>query len=144
MEPIRFPFRLTNTLFTRFEFKRTPEVPDDLQLNLNAHVKLHSDRLPEQLQIDLQMETVGEQPVTFAVELVALFEAAQEDDTLDSEVARDFVNERAFYVLFALARQKIGEVTYAMGIQPVHVPMPVSVRFPLDEPDAEQQGSIQQ
>lgn len=141
MEQVNFPFRLTDTLFRKLVFSRRPQMPEDVQIKLKVNVQLHAQNLPERLQIDIRVETVEEEPLAFAVELVALFEPADDGTKVDSQLAKDFVNERAFYMLFPLVRQKISEVTHVMGIKPVQLPMPVSVHIPLEEDDLEEEGT---
>ena len=141
-----FPFRLTNTIFSRLTFTRQPEVPGNLQLKINANVQMHLANLPDGMQVDIRLETLDEQPLTFAIELIALFETIDnesEGDEIDPQLAKDFVNQRAFYMLFPLVRQKISEITYIMGVKPVNLPMPVSVEIPLDEDDPEKMGTAQ-
>jgi preprotein translocase subunit SecB len=129
----RFPIRLTDAFFSSLQFRRVPEMPDPLQVNFNVHVRVHGEQFPDNLQINLQVETLDDQPLMLSLELVGLFRVVGDRPGLDRSVLPDFVNERAIHMLWPYVVQMIRQVTAQMGIKPVNFPTPYKFEFALPE-----------
>jgi preprotein translocase subunit SecB len=123
-QEIQFPLRLQHAFFTSLEFRRVPEVPASLQVNVSVEVKVHSEKFPDLLQIDLRVKTQDEQPLMFSVELVGIFSLVEEQPRPDHNTLSDFVNQRALHMLWPYAAQIIRQITSQMGVNPLNIPTP--------------------
>lgn len=137
MEHITYPFQLRHAIFSELVFKRQPKVPDDIETQLKTLVRLHSGDLPEQIQVQLRLETIEDGPFAFAVELIAIFDVTAADDDVSRDLAQRFVKERAFYMLFPLLRQKISATAHSMGVRRFEVPMLTFQQFAIEDLDVE-------
>jgi preprotein translocase subunit SecB len=126
-------FELTEAFFTSVEFRRTPEVPDPLNVRFNVRVRVHDEKLPEALQIDLKLETPEEQPLMMALEIVGLFEGRDGQPEPDRGELSRFVNERALFMLWPYAAQMTRLTTAQMGMDPVKLPNPLEFHFSPEE-----------
>lgn len=122
-------FQLTEAFFTTVEFRRMPEVPDSLNVRFNVQLRVHGDKLPERLQVDLKLETLEDQPVTMLLEVVGLFKGKSEEPAPDSEELSLFVNERALFILWSYLVQMARLTTAQMGMDPVKLPTPHEFSF---------------
>lgn len=122
-------FQLAEAFFTTLEFRRTPEVPDSLNVRFNVQLKVHSERLPERLQVDLKLETMDDQPLMMVLEIVGLFEGAGDQTELNDDEISRFVNERALFMLWPYVVQMTRLTTAQMGMDPVKLPTPHEFLF---------------
>ena len=117
-------FQLVDAFFTTIQFRRVSEVPDPLNVRFNVQIRVHDDRLPEELQVDLKLETVEDQPLTMVLEVVGLFKATEDQLESGSSGLSRFVNERAVLMLWPYLVQMTRLTTSQMGISPVKLPTP--------------------
>lgn len=122
-------FELTDAFFTSLEFRRVPEMPQPLNLNFNVQLKVHGERLPEILQIDLKLATFEDQPLTMILELVGLFKSPEDQPQPGSDELSRFINERALVALWPYIVQMSKLVTSQMGIAPVKIRTPHTFQF---------------
>lgn len=141
----RFPLQLDNVFFTSLQFRRVPELPDPLQLNILTQVRVYGEQFPDRLQIDLKIETPDDQPLMLSVELVGLFSAVEGQPKPDPSILSDFVNEKALYMLWPYMVQVVRQITSQMGTNPVNIMTPYVFDFkPLEqvsEPIEEEEDS---
>ncbi len=128
-QEIRFPFRLHNAIFTSLEFRRQPEMPEPLQLQLSTEIRIHDDKFPDRLQIDLRLKTPGEQPLKLFVELVSLFDLVEDQPKPDRSIIPDFINQQALYMVWPYMTQMVKYMTGQMGTSSVNVPTPLIFSF---------------
>jgi len=122
-------FELTDAFFTSLEFRRVPEMPQPLDLKFNVQLKVHRERLPEILQIELKLATFEDQPLTMILELVGLFRSPEDQLQPGSDDLSRFINERALVALWPYVVQMAKLVTSQMGIAPVKIRTPHSFDF---------------
>lgn len=123
-EELRFPLRLEHAFFTSLEFFRAPELPDPVDIDVGAHVRVQAERFPERLQVDLKVETPSNQPLTFCVELIGIFGPIENQPKPNSSIISEFMNERALHMLWPYAEQMIRLVTSQMGMNPLNIRTP--------------------
>ena len=133
------PFRMTKYFFTTVDLRRVPVMPDNLQLDLGLQLGIHSDKLPEQLQINLKAESKTPEPLTLLIEFVALFERLEGQPEATQEQLEWFINERALYMMFPLMQDMIRRTTAAMGMRPLEMRIPYRFEFRLDEMTREEE-----
>lgn len=122
-------FELTDAFFTSLEFRRVPEMPQPLNLSFNVQLKVHDERLPEILQIDLKLATFEDQPLTMILELVGLFKRPEDQAQPGTDELSHFINERALVALWPYIVQMSKLVTSQMGIAPVKIRTPHAFQF---------------
>lgn len=134
MNGTRLPaFELTEAFFTTLEFRRTPEVPDALNVRFNVQVRVHGEKLPENLQVDLRLQTLENQPVHMVLELIGLFRGNPETSLEPAELTR-FINERALFLLWSYIVQFTKAATAQMGMAPVRLKTPLDFQlYPEEE-----------
>lgn len=137
-------FQLTEAFFKTLEFRRIPEIPDSLSVQFNVQLRVHSDKLPESLQVDLRLETLEGQPVTIALEVVGLFKGADDQPRPDSDELSLFVNERALFTLWPYIVQMTRLTTAQMGMDPVKLPTPHEFLFFAEEATSDSSPDVQQ
>jgi hypothetical protein len=141
-------FQLTEAFFTTIEFRRASEVPEPLHVRFNVQLRVHGDRLPERLQVDLKLETVEDQPLTMVLEVVGLFVGVEGQLEPDSSELSRFVNERALAMLWSYMVQMTRLTTSQMGMSPVKLATPAEFSFfpekatPEPSPDSRQDDSL--
>jgi len=128
-EPQLPKFRLHEAFFTSLEFSRMPEIPEPLHLRFSVELKVHSEGLPDALQIDLKLETLEDQPLTMILELVGLFRGSGDQTQLEDDQVSRFINERALFILWPYIVQMTRFVTAQMGISPVNIEVPLQFNF---------------
>lgn len=129
-QKLRFPFRLSHAFFTSLKFFRNPEVPNELQLQLSTAVRVLEGNFPERLEIHLKLETLGEPPLMFSIELVGLFDLIEGEPEPERSIIPNFVNERALYMLWPYLSQIVRNITGQMGTNPLDLPAPFSFEIP--------------
>lgn len=131
---VKFPLRLTHSFFKSLNFSRASELPEPLKVEIMAEIKVRHRNFPDQLQIDLKLETAEGQPLMFCIELVGLFNLVEDQPRPSREILPDFVNQRALHMLWPYVAQMIRIVTGQMGMNPVTIPIPHYFEFsPADE-----------
>jgi preprotein translocase subunit SecB len=126
---IEYPFQLDNAFFISLEFRRAPEMQDQLELQFSFAVKVLDERYAGRLQIHLVLETHPGQPMKIRAELVGLFDLVEGHTPPDRNRIPDFVNERALFVLWPYMTQMIRQITAEMGTTPVNLRMPYEFDF---------------
>ena len=120
----QFPLRLDSAFFTRIEASRTPQVPELCELNLSFAVRIHTDKFPQHLQIDLRLESVPDRPVTLCVEMVGQFSHVEDEPLLGKDALVSFVNERGLHVLWPYVARMVRDITSNMGTNPIDLVTP--------------------
>lgn len=141
MEKLRFPLRLEHAFFKSLEFFRAPELPDPLQVNVGAQVRVQADRFPERLQVGLKVETPSDQPLRFCVEIIGIFGPIENQPQPNASIISEFVNERALHVLWPYVEQMIRLVTSQMGMNPLTIRTPYPFHLVLPEQMPELAGA---
>ena len=127
----KFPFRLTHAFFKTVEFDRAPSLPDPLQVDFSTQIRVHEDRLPDVLQIDLKIETESDQLLTFNIEMIGVFNLLEGQPRPDRPMVNQFVNERALYMLWPYSEQLVRVITSQMGMNPLNLRTPYEYSFEL-------------
>src|SRR5574341_2005610 len=131
----RFPYRLQSAFFITLHFERKPEVPVPLQLTFGIYLKVVDEKFPDNLQINLKVETTGDDPpVKLVVETVGLFALIENLPKPNKDIITPFLNERALFILWPYLSQIVRQMTALMGIQAIDILMPNI----LDTPSAPQ------
>ncbi len=85
------------------------------------------------MQLVLKVQTVEDQPLSFLLELIGLFDHVEELPAPDRSIIPDFINERALYMLWPYMAQVITNITGQMGTIPINVPTPYKFSFESQE-----------
>jgi len=137
-QEIRFPLRLQKAFFKSLQFKRSPTIPERSQLPISVLLRVLDKDFPDTLQIELKVETVGEQPLALSLELVGQFSQVEDRPKADRSVIPSFINEQALHMLWPYMVQMIRLVTGQMGMSPVDIPIPYLFNF---QPQEQTTGS---
>lgn len=134
---VRFPFKLQAAFFITVNCRRSSTVPEPLTTNFKTLVKSEESNFPN-LQIFLKLETEGEQPVTFEIELVGIFAHIEDQPVPDRSIIREFISEQAIYMLWPYMVQMVAQITAQMGTNPVRLPTPHYYDLRPEPPPAEE------
>lgn len=132
-DTVRFPFKLDTAFFTTVSCKRSPSVPSELHTDFKVSLKIVDVNFPK-LEIFLKLEAVGDQPVTFEVELVGIFLPLESQPAPDRSIIADFINEQALFMLWPYLTQMTIQVTSQMGMNPIRIPAPSHYSFRVEVP----------
>lgn len=121
--PLNHPFVLESAFFLRTLFQRATEVPDPLNTTFSINLRL-ADRPDKKLEIQLRAATDGDQPVTFELDLVGIFNLAPEQDYPDREATLQFIQDQGFTALWPRITQAVLVATAQMGMKPITLPTP--------------------
>lgn len=121
-----FPFRLGNAFFTNLQVSRLPAMPDQLTMKFAVDVRIQDHKFPNELQVDVRLRTLGEQPLTLNIELVGLFGLVDGAPEPSPDIISDFINQRALFMLWPYLVQMVKQVTAQMGTNPVNITTPYS------------------
>jgi preprotein translocase subunit SecB len=136
----QFPFQLNNAFLTSLRFSRLPEMPETQEFNLGVEVNVAEIDFPGRLQIALKVETIGESPLTFRIELIGLFDYVEGEPEPDRSIVWDFVNQKALYILWPYVTQIVRQLTAQMGIGPVNLRIPYKFDFAPPQKPTEASG----
>jgi hypothetical protein len=129
-EQAPLPYELRDVFFINICTKRAPVVPDALTLTFNIGVRIAAEQWP-QLEVAIKIETRPEdQAVTFAVEVLATFEAVPAEPRLRQAAIVDFINQKSLPLMWPYADLMVRQLTAAMGVAPVKVMLPLQFEMP--------------
>ena len=133
---LKYPFRLDNAFFISLHFARVPEMPDQIELNLPAQLKVREENYPSRLQIDLKLETEDDSPLSLCLELVALFDLLEGYPEPERSIIPDFVNEQALHMIWPYMTQMVTQVTSQMGMNTQQLQTPYIYTFSPPKPES--------
>ncbi len=125
----RFPFGLTEAFFVTLELSRVAELPQPLDLNLSVEARVDDSDFPDKLQVGLRVKSPDESPLKVCLELIGLFDRVPGQPEPDRSIIQDFVNERAFYILWSYVEQTVRQTTGLMGMRPLKIKNPYYFAF---------------
>lgn len=120
---VRFPFHLQAAFFTTVNCRRSPQIQDPVSSDFKTLVKVEDGNFPN-FEIFLKLQTEGEQPVSFEMELVGIFVHVQDQPIPDRSMILEFMNEQALHMLWPYMVQMMAQITAQMGMNPIRIPTP--------------------
>lgn len=130
MDPrIRFPFLLERAFFKSVKFDREAEVPDPIELNFSVGLRVHEEHFPDGLQVDVKIETQGEQPLSIRLELIGMFSLVEGFPEPEPDIIPAFINEQALHMLWPYIAQMARQITTHMFMGPLDMPIPYVFDF---------------
>ena len=123
----KYPYELINSLFASVSFKRTPNVPSVLETQLSAQVNVTEQGFPI-LQIGISVKSREDDPLTFNINLIGLFEYKGDKKEYDHDLNIEFTFERGVYLLWPNIIQLVKVMTAQMGVSPLQLRTPIDFK----------------
>jgi hypothetical protein len=114
---INYPFNLDNAFFVCLDFQRLATVPNNLALGIGTEIKVVTEKYPDQLQVNLRINSQDGEPLKLSMELVALFKYTGNSPDQDKEKFIDFLNDRGLIMVWPYLNQMLKFITSQMGMQ---------------------------
>ena len=121
---INYPFNLGNAFFVCLDFQRQAAVPSNLTLGIVTEIKVVTEKYPDQLQINLRINSQDGDPLKLSMELVALFNYTGNSPDQDKEKIIDFLNDRGLIMVWPYLNQMLKFITSQMGMQALNLNLP--------------------
>lgn len=123
----RYPFELMETILASITIKRAPDLLGPIEIPVEAEIKVPQTVFP-QIQINLKLKSPEEKKLYFEIELIGVFNYVGEMKEFDKKLNDEFVFEKGVHLLWYSARQMIKIITSQMGMNPLNIRIPISVR----------------
>lgn len=128
-EEPKYPYQLQNTFIISISFKRDRKLSGKLELPTNVSVQYTEPNFPR-IQVAMKVDVPKESPVSFSMEVVGLFDYIGSKQEYDQELNREFVEQRAFHMLWVFSSQIAKLVSSQMGINPLEIRSPAEFKLP--------------
>jgi hypothetical protein len=124
---INYPFYLDNAFFICLDFQRQAAVPSNLTIGIGTEIKVATEKYPDQLQVNLRINSQDGEPLKLSMELVALFKYTGNSPDQDKDKFIDFLNDRGLIMVWPYLNQMLKLVTSQMAIQPLNLNLPPEI-----------------
>ena len=124
---INYPFNLDNTFFLCLDFQRQAAVPSDMVIGIGTEIKVVTEKYPDQLQVNLRVNSPDGEPLKLSMELVAIFKYTGSMPDQDKDKFIDFLNDRGIIMVWPYLNQMLKFITSQMGIQPLNLNLPQEI-----------------
>ena len=100
---------------------------------MQGQIKVIDKGFPR-IQVNIRVETLDQKPipVTFALELVGLFEYIGEQPEADANTLNDFMAARGLHMLWPYITQMIRVISAQMGMNPLQFKTPLDFELRLE------------
>jgi hypothetical protein len=136
-QELKYPYQLINTFFTSISFNRAGKLSGKLELPTNVGVQYTEPGFPR-VQVAMKVDVPNDAPVSFSLEVVGLFDYIGPKKEYDKELNREFVEQRAFHMLWVYCNQMAKSVSSQMGMNPLEIRSPAEFRLPETSPSSNQ------
>ena len=118
----KYPFKLESAFFARVALERIPQLPDEeFEIQFSVQGKTVEEQFPDVLEVQLKVQTLGEQPVTIDAIVVGKFILIEGAPEPDPSIIQRFLDEQALCILWAYLDQMVVQMTAQMGIKPIRL-----------------------
>jgi len=125
-----YQFEPRNIFLIKLEFSREPELPENLQLEIQAQGKVFWDAYPTRFQAKMRIRTTPSAPFSFKMEAVGLFDYTGTDPEEGKKLIPEYLNNYGFPLLWSSYLPVIKGIAANMDINALTLPL-IS-RFSLD------------
>jgi len=129
MQKIKYPFRLVEAFIIHFHLRRQPQIPDSVNVEFSASIRIHAQDYPNRFQVDLRLQSETDVPLEIVAEIIGLFDRFDSSYDVDEDLLREFVEDRAVFTLWPYLAQMIRMVTSQMGMNPLRVNTPAAINI---------------
>lgn len=129
MQKIKYPFRLVEAFIIDFHLHRLPQIPDSINIDFSASIRVHAQDYPARFQVDLRLQSETDTPLEVVAEIIGLFEQFDTSLDADEDTLRNFVEDRAVFLLWPYLAQMIRMVTGQMGMNPLRIMTPAVINI---------------
>jgi hypothetical protein len=119
---MEYPYEFISIFLKSININRKDEIPPNTPIIGNVKFKVIEPEFPK-LQINVLFETVGDLPITYAIEALGLFKYIGSKKVYDKELNKKFVFEKGLHIISAYVSQMIKLFTSQMGMNPLNVPI---------------------
>jgi hypothetical protein len=130
-QELKYPYQHINTFIISISFRRARKLSGKLELPTNVAVQYTEPSFPR-IQVAMKVDVSKDAPVSFSLEVVGLFDYIGSKKEYDKELNREFVEQRAFHMLWVYCHQVAKLVSSQMGMNPLEIRSPTEFR--LSEP----------
>ena len=128
-QELKYPYRLINTFVVSISFKRARKLSGKLGLSTNVAVQYTEPNFPR-VQVAMKIDFPEDAPVSFSLEVVGLFDYVGSKKDYDKALDREFVEQRAFHMLWIYSQQMVKMVSAQMGMNPLEMQSPTEFKLP--------------
>jgi len=128
---LKYPYQLLNTFVISISFNRARKLLPKIEIPTNVKVQYTEPGFPR-VQVAMKLDVPQDAPVSFSLEVVGLFDYIGSKKDYDKELNKEFVQERAFHMLWVYSNQMVKLVSAQMGMNPLEIRSPTEFR--LSEP----------
>jgi len=139
-QELKYPYQLLNTFIISLSFKRDRKLSGKLELPTNVAVQYTEPGFPR-VQVAMKVDVPTDAPVSFSLEVVGLFDYIGSKKEYDKELNREFVEQRAFHMLWVYCNQMAKLVSSQMGINPLEIRSPAVFTLPEPSPPTNKKKS---
>jgi hypothetical protein len=130
-QELKYPYQFLNAFVISISFNRARKLSSKIELPTNVKVQYTEPGFPR-VQVAMKVDVPKDAPVSFSLEVIGLFDYIGTKKEYDKELNREFVQERAFHMLWVYSNQMIKLVSAQMGMNPLEIRSPAE--FKLSEP----------
>jgi hypothetical protein len=124
---INYPFNLENAFFICLDFQRQAAVPSNLTIGIGTEIRVVTEKYPDQLQVNLRINSQDGEPLKLSMELVALFKYTGNSPDQDKDKFIDFLNDKGLIMVWPYLNQMLKFVTSQMAMQPLNLNLPPEI-----------------
>ena len=129
------PYQLNKVIFGKVHLERQPEMANNTEFGIHVELKTIDEKLPKNLEIHLQVNSIEDQPLLIDLLLIGQFGLTQEDSAPSEQEISNFVSNYAIHFLWVYMNQMVKSLTAQMGINTIALKHPSNFKF---KPDSEQ------
>lgn len=121
--PYAHPYRLRQAFFATIHVARSPQVPET-EMEFALQAKVIGRGLPQQLEVQLKVDTAKEKPINISLFLIGYFELVDRIAVPSQDEINQYVEDVGLPVMWAYVDQMARVLTAQMGMAPICLQAP--------------------
>jgi hypothetical protein len=128
-QELKYPYQLINTFIISISFNRSKKLSGKFELPTSVGVQYTEPGFPR-IQVAMKVDVPKDFPVSFSLEVAGLFDYIGSKKEYDKGLNREFIEQRAFHMLWVYCSQIVKLVSSQMGMAPLEMRSPATFALP--------------